>query len=201
MRILEFFFLKIYFFMRLSMLYIALCACGLFVFGFSPANATMMYLYKRNRDKVEKYHWKDAFSYFKEHFVLSNSMAFLIMGIAAVFFASLWAYLQLPPTIWVLMGLSIQAVALLLLFCIYGVYLQLQCYYTVRFLLSIRLALIGIFLDIWSLVKWLIGSGICFFLFSKVSLLVAVFIPVVWLLFTADVLEPIYRKIEERVQT
>lgn len=48
-----------------------------------------------------------------------------------------------------------------------------------------------------SIFKWLLGTSIALILLSKLPLMLMIFLPIFWLIFTFDVLEPIYQKVAE----
>ncbi|MGT2910541.1 DUF624 domain-containing protein [Streptococcus cameli] len=185
--------------MRLTLLYIVLSACGLLIFGFSPANATLLYLYKEKGSQIADYTFSEAFAYFKQQFWKANISFFFSTGLALFFLYTLWLYTQITQSIWLLIGLVLQISFFLFSLSMYGVYLVLQIYYEGSVLEQLKLSAIGVFLDFQATVKWLIGTGLCVFLGMKLPLILVVFLPCIWLLFSSDILHCIYQKIEKKL--
>lgn len=195
--VLEKAFEKIYFLMKLSMMYLLLVICGLFVFGISPANAAMMSLHAQHKGKVENYHFSEAFSLFKASFLQANLYFFSLSVVGAGLAYGLYILTQLVPSIWLLLVLVVHLLALLYLLCFYAIYLKLQVYFEFSYWTGVKLAAMAVFFDWKAIVKWLLGSAICALLAVKIPLIVFVFVPIIWLIFTFDVLHPIYEEVEK----
>ena len=193
--VLEKAFEKIYFLMKLSMMYLVLVICGLFVFGFSPANATMMSLYAQHKGKAEGYHFSEAFSLFKASFLQANLYFFSLSVVGAGLAYGLYILTQLVPSIWFLLVMVVHLLVLFYLLCFYAVYLKLQVYFEFSYWMGAKLVAMAVFFDWKAIVKWLLGTVICALLAVKIPLIVFVFIPIIWLIFTFDVLHPIYEEV------
>lgn len=198
MRVLEGLFNRVYFLMKLAMLHLFLSLCGGLLFGMAPASATLLFLYREHGQAAEQYKLAPAMAYFKKQFVQANLVAALLSGSAIILLYSMWFSAQFLPSLWVLLGLVSQFSLLIYVLSMYGLYLKLQVYYDFSLAVSVKLVASGLFLDWLALLKWWLGTVICLFLAWKFPLFLAVFLPMIWLLFTFDSLDPIYQQIEKR---
>ncbi|CAM4092642.1 hypothetical protein AT575_07360 [Streptococcus penaeicida] len=196
MKVLDKCFYWIYFLMKLSMIYLLLLLIGAVLLGFHPANTSMMSLMAKHQKDLDAYTFKEAFNIYKKDFWSSNAMGYLL-GILAACIA--YTIFHLPSVSSLALLFAIQVINsffLNYLLCIYAVYLKLQVYYDFSFVNALKLSAMAVFFDMVAILKCLLGSFIVIFLLSKVSLLLAVFLPVIWLIFIADVLEPIYQMVK-----
>lgn len=198
MRLLEGLFTKIYFLMKLAMLHLVLSLCGGVVFGVAPASATVLFLYREHGRETEQYRLTQAFSYFKKQFIQTNLMALLLLGAGLVLGYSIWFSSQFLPHWWAFFALISQFLLVVYVVSMYSLYLTLQVYYEFSLSVALKLVATGLFLDWTALSKWWLGTGLCLFFAWRFPLLLAIFLPTVWLLFTFDSLEPIYQQIEKR---
>ncbi len=77
-------FTLLFFLMKLSAIYLVLLLLGGVVLGFSPANGTILYLYDNYHMDGSKYNFREAFGYFKEHFIRLNlglGLVLLLLGL------------------------------------------------------------------------------------------------------------------------
>lgn len=200
-RLLENIFLRVFFMVKLSMIYVVMVLSGLFIFGITPANATILYLYQQYRMDISRYHFTESWQYYKKQFRSSNAV-FLVLGFAiSLITYGTYLLVQLPnQSIFTVMLSVMNTFVSFYLLSIYAIYLKLQVYYEFKLLIAIKLSAIAVFFSIKALAKLLVGTAICIFLLSKVSLMVMVFIPVVWLMFVFDVLDPIYQRVASHYQ-
>ncbi|MBF0779558.1 MULTISPECIES: DUF624 domain-containing protein [unclassified Granulicatella] len=200
-RLLENIFLRVFFIMRLSMIYIVMLVAGFFIFGFTPANATVLYMYRQYRMDVSKYHFADAWKYYKTIFWSTNALGGVLGLSISIMAYGLYLLVQLPnQSIFTLLFSIINAFIIFYILCVYVVYLKLHVYYEFRLFIGLKLSAIAVFFSIKSLAKLAIGTAICTFILSKVTLIVAVFIPIIWLMFVFDVLDPIYERVAQYYQ-
>lgn len=198
MHLLERLFMRVYFLMKLTSLLFVLSLYGGVFFGFVPASATLLFLYKVNGQDIEGYRLTSAFSYFKKQFVQANLVAALLLSVGLIVIYTIWFSIQLLPSLWIILALVSQFSLLIYVVSMYGLYLKLQVYYEFSAVVGLKLIASSLFLNGFALFKWWLGTGLCLFFAWKFPLVLAVFLPVVWLLFTFDSLDPIYQQIEER---
>lgn len=196
MKVLDKCFYWIYFLMKLSMIYLLLLLIGAVLFGFHPANTSMMSLMAKHQKDLGAYTFKEAFSIYRKDFCSSNMLGYLLASLAVCIAYTIF---HLPPISSLALLFVIQVINsffLNYLFCTYAVYLKLQVYYDFSLVNALKLSAMAVFFDLVAILKCLLGSFIVIFLLSKVSLLMAVFLPIIWLIFIADVLEPIYQMVK-----
>lgn len=197
--IMELFFSRMYLLMRLGMIYIVLIVCGGVLFGVSPAFVAILSLYSEHKLSIENYTLKNAWTIFKKNFIQANQFwtaTIIVIGILAY---SIFLSVQLPQNVLILVLTIINCVLGLYVFFVYAAYLKLQIYYTFTFLTGLKMAVISVFLGILPFLKLLIGTSICIFFMVHVSLIISLFIPILWLMFLYDVLDPIYKQVETHV--
>lgn len=198
MRLVEVLFTKIYFLMKLAMLHLALSLFGGVILGLAPASATLLFLYREHGKETDQYRLSPALAYFKKQFVQTNLVALLLVGAGLVLGYSIWFSSQFLPHWWAFFALISQLLLVVYVVSMYGLYLTLQVYYEFSLPVALKLVATGLFLDWTALSKWWLGTGLCLFFAWRFPLLLAIFLPTVWLLFTFDSLEPIYQQIEKR---
>ncbi|HEM3576551.1 TPA: DUF624 domain-containing protein [Streptococcus suis] len=190
------FFTLFFFLMKLSAIYLVLVLLGGVLFGISPANGTILYLYDNYRVDASKYHFREALHYFKEHFIQLNLSLGFILLVLGLLFSGIWLLIQLPQTWWMLAVLITNIFGLIYVFSLYGLFLRLQVHFTFTLGTGLKLAAISLFLDWKALVKFLLGSLVSGLLLVKLPLLLFFFLPVIWLLFLYDSFAPIYEKVD-----
>lgn len=191
------FFTLFFFLMKLSAIYLVLVLLGGVLLGISPANGTLLYLYDNYHLDASKYQFREAFRYYKEHFIQLNLSLGFILSLLLVLFSGIWLVIHLNQTWWMLAVLITNVVAFLYVFSLYGLYLKLQVHFDFSLKTGLKLAAISVFLDWKSLIKFLLGSLVCCLLLAKLPLLLFFFLPTVWLLFLYDSFDPIYQKVDK----
>lgn len=197
-RLLENIFVLIFFLMKLVAFYVILVLSGGIIFGISPANATLLALYNTYGKKSEDYHFKEAWSYFKASFLISNSFFGIYFSLFLMLCFGIWLTLQVSLGLFFVFVVIFYSLLLLYLSLLYALYLKLQVYFEISFKNMLKLIIMGSFLSFSAGLKWFLGTAICLFLASRFPLLLVVFLPIIWLLFTFDSLDPIYQKVLEK---
>lgn len=190
-------FSRLLFLMKISVMYMLLVLAGGIVFGLSPASATLLTLYHDKGLQTERYQFKEAFALFRSVFKDANLVFYLFWGVGMLLAYGTYLTVQLPQHIGLIILSIINVFLILYLFCAYMVYLKLQIYYDCRLSQAIKLSAIAVFFHWFSLFKLLLGTFLCFFLIVNLSSTLALFLPSIWLMFTYDVLEPIYQQVEQ----
>lgn len=193
-------FAGVYFLMRLSMLYFILVACGGIVFGLAPANATLLYLYGKYRRDVSSYRFATAWEYYRQHFLQNNVVLYLCSLGGVGLLGALWFLSQMAPSIWFILGVVCDGAMLAYLLMVYVSFLKLQGHYDFTLTVGLKLAVVSVFFSWKVVVKVLLGSAISLLLLQRLPLVLAVFLPVIWLLFLYDVTEPLCQKVEETIR-
>lgn len=188
----------VYYLMKFSMIYMVLLISGFFLLGFSPANASLMTLYNRYRTDAEKYTFSEAFTEYKSSFKLSNILFLFVAVIAIGLSYTLWGLSHMQPSLLVYFFLVMTFLASLFLASFYAVYLKLQVYYDFKVKDAISLSFVAIFFHCLSICKWLLGTVILLVIGRHLPLVLVVFLPVFWLIFTFDILEPIYKQVSKQ---
>lgn len=194
--IMELFFSRMYVFMRLGMIYILLVICGGIIFGVSPACVSILSLYNEHKLSIENYTLKNAWIIFKKNFIQANQFWLATIIVIGLLGYSMFLSIQLTQNVMMFVLMIINCIVGIYVFCVYSAYLKLQIYYTFTFLTGIKMSAISVFLGIVPFLKLLIGTSICMFFMAHVSILISVFIPILWLMFLCDVLDPIYKQID-----
>ncbi|OHX27863.1 hypothetical protein BKX95_02550 [Streptococcus iniae] len=188
----------VYYVMKLSMIYVVLLISGFFLLGFSPANASLMTLYNKHRTAAEKYTFSEAFAEFKSTFKLSNNVFLIVAMIALGLLYTLWGLSHMTPSFVVYFFLIMTLLASLFLASFYAVYLKLQVYYDFKLKDALSLSFIAIFFHWLSICKCLLGTVVLLVIGRHLPLVLVVFLPVFWLIFTFDILEPIYKQVSKQ---
>lgn len=182
--------------MKLSAIYLILLLAGGLVLGFAPANASLLDLYEKHKWEISAYRFGEAFQLFKQHFWMANT-AFIVVGVlASILFSGLWLLVQLPTSIWKPLVLVSNGFALLFTCSLYATFLKLGSRLQFKLILGLKLAAIALFLDWKSWLRFLLGTGLCLLLWQRLPLILVFFLPVVWLLFLSESLEPMCQKLE-----
>ena len=172
------------------------------VFGLAPASATLMSLYAEHGYTYRAYSLKEAWELYKSNFVKSNLAFYSFVFVDLVLVYGLYLLVQLPhQTIFHLLATFLNVLVVALVFLAYTVSLKLQVYFDLSYRNTVKLSLIGIFMNLPAIAKVLFGTvmlvGIGYYM---PALLFFVGIGV-WHFFISDMLEPIYESIHEKLAT
>ena len=172
------------------------------VFGLAPASATLMSLYAEHGYTYRAYSFKEAWELYKSNFVKSNLAFYSFVLVDLVLVYGLYLLVQLPhQTIFHLLATFLNILVVAFVFLAYTVSLKLQVHYELSYRNTVKLALIGIFMNLPAISKVLFGTvmlvGIGYYM---PALLFFVGIGV-WHFFISDMLEPVYESIHEKLAT
>ena len=172
------------------------------VFGLAPASATLMSLYAEHGYTYQAYSLKEAWELYKSNFVKSNLAFYSFVLVDLVLVYGLYLLVQLPhQTIFHLLATFLNILVVAFVFLAYTVSLKLQVHYELSYRNTVKLALIGIFMNLPAIAKVLFGTvmlvGVGYYM---PALLFFVGIGV-WHFFISDMLEPIYESIHEKLAT
>lgn len=172
------------------------------VFGLAPASATLMSLYAEHGYTYRAYSLKEAWELYKSNFVKSNIAFYSFVLVDLVLVYGLYLLVQLPhQTIFHLLATFLNILVVAFVFLAYTVSLKLQVHYELSYRNTVKLALIGIFMNLPAIAKVLFGTvmlvGIGYYM---PALLFFVGIGV-WHFFISDMLEPVYESIHEKLAT
>ena len=177
-----------------------LTLAGGVVFGVAPASATIMSLYAEHGYSYRSYRFKETWSLYKNNFIKSNLTfyTFLIFGLVLVY--GLYLMVQLPnQTILHLAATFLNLFFLAMVFLAYTVSLKLQVYFDMSYQNTLKLAFIGIFMNLFAVVKVLLGSillGVITYYMPALFFFVGIGM---WHFFISDILEPVYESIHEKM--
>lgn len=177
-----------------------LTLAGGVVFGVAPASATIMSLYAEHGYSYRSYRFKETWSLYKNNFIKSNLTfyTFLIFGLVLVY--GLYLMVQLPnQTILHLAATFLNLFFLAMVFLAYTVSLKLQVYFDMSYQNTLKLAFIGIFMNLSAVVKVLLGSillGVITYYMPALFFFVGIGM---WHFFISDILEPVYESIHEKM--
>ena len=179
-----------------------LTLAGGVVFGLAPASATLMSLYAEHGYTYQAYSLKEAWELYKSNFVKSNLAFYSFVLVDLVLVYGLYLLVQLPhQTIFHLLATFFNILVVAFVFLAYTVSLKLQVHYELSYRNTVKLALIGIFMNLPAIAKVLFGTvmlvGIGYYM---PALLFFVGIGV-WHFFISDMLEPVYESIHEKLAT
>ena len=179
-----------------------LTLAGGVVFGLAPASATLMSLYAEHGYTYRAYSLKEAWELYKSNFVKSNLAFYSFVLVDLVLVYGLYLLVQLPhQTIFHLLATFLNILVVAFVFLAYTVSLKLQVHYELSYRNNVKLALIGIFMNLPAIAKVLFGTvmlvGIGYYM---PALLFFVGIGV-WHFFISDMLEPVYESIHEKLAT
>ena len=172
------------------------------VFGLAPASATLMSLYAEHGYTYRAYSLKEAWELYKSNLVKSNLAFYSFVLVDLVLVYGLYLLVQLPhQTIFHLLATFLNILVVAFVFLAYTVSLKLQVHYELSYRNTVKLALIGIFMNLPAIAKVLFGTvmlvGIGYYM---PALLFFVGIGV-WHFFISDMLEPVYESIHEKLAT
>lgn len=201
-KFLEFVFNRFFLGMIATAFFWLLTLAGGVVFGLAPASATLMSLYAENGYTYRAYSLKEAWELYKSNFVKSNLAFYSFVLVDIVLVYGLYLLVQLPhQTIFHLLATFLNILVVAFVFLAYTVSLKLQVYYELSYRNTVKLALIGIFMNLPAIAKVLFGTvmlvGIGYYM---PALLFFVGIGV-WHFFISDMLEPVYESIHEKLAT
>ena len=201
-KFLEFVFNRFFLGMIATALFWLLTLAGGVVFGLAPARATLMSLYAEHGYTYRAYSLKEAWELYKSNFVKSNLAFYSFVLVDLVLVYGLYLLVQLPhQTIFHLLVTFLNILVVAFVFLAYTVSLKLQVHYELSYRNTVKLALIGIFMNLPAIAKVLFGTvmlvGIGYYM---PALLFFVGIGV-WHFFISDMLEPVYESIHEKLAT
>ena len=201
-KFLEFVFNRIFLGMMATAYFWLLTLAGGVIFGLAPASATLMSLYAEHGYTYRAYHLKEAWELYKSNFVKSNLAFYSFVFVDLVLVYGLYLLVQLPhQTIFHLLATFLNILVVAFVFLAYTVSLKLQVHYELSYRNTVKLALIGIFMNLPAIAKVLFGTvmlvGIGYYM---PALLFFVGIGV-WHFFISDMLEPVYESIHEKLAT
>ena len=201
-KFLEFVFNRIFLGMMATAYFWLLTLAGGVVFGLAPASATLMSLYAEHGYTYRAYSLKEAWELYKSNFVKSNLAFYSFVLVDLVLVYGLYLLVQLPhQTIFHLLATFLNILVVAFVFLAYTVSLKLQVHYELSYRNTVKLALIGIFMNLPAIGKVLFGTvmlvGIGYYM---PALLFFVGIGV-WHFFISDMLEPVYESIHEKLAT
>jgi len=201
-KFLEFVFNRIFLGMIATAFFWLLTLAGGVVFGLAPASATLMSLYAEHGYTYRAYSLKEAWELYKSNFVKSNLAFYSFVLVDLVLVYGLYLLVQLPhQTIFHLLATFLNILVVAFVFLAYTVSLKLQVHYELSYRNTVKLALIGIFMNLPAIAKVLFGTvmlvGIGYYM---PALLFFVGIGV-WHFFISDMLEPVYESIHEKLAT
>ena len=201
-KFLEFIFNRFFLGMIATAFFWLLTLAGGVVFGLAPASATLMSLYAEHGYTYRAYSLKEAWELYKSNFVKSNLAFYSFVLVDLVLVYGLYLLVQLPhQTIFHLLATFLNILVVAFVFLAYTVSLKLQVHYELSYRNTVKLALIGIFMNLPAIAKVLFGTvmlvGIGYYM---PALLFFVGIGV-WHFFISDMLEPVYESIHEKLAT
>ena len=201
-KFLEFVFNRFFLGMIATAFFWLLTLAGSVVFGLAPASATLMSLYAEHGYTYRAYSLKEAWELYKSNFVKSNLAFYSFVLVDLVLVYGLYLLVQLPhQTIFHLLATFLNILVVAFVFLAYTVSLKLQVHYELSYRNTVKLALIGIFMNLPAIAKVLFGTvmlvGIGYYM---PALLFFVGIGV-WHFFISDMLEPVYESIHEKLAT
>ena len=201
-KFLEFVFNRFFLGMIATAVFWLLTLAGGVVFGLAPASATLMSLYAEHGYTYRAYSLKEAWELYKSNFVKSNLAFYSFVLVDLVLVYGLYLLVQLPhQTIFHLLATFLNILVVAFVFLAYTVSLKLQVHYELSYRNTVKLALIGIFMNLPAIAKVLFGTvmlvGIGYYM---PALLFFVGIGV-WHFFISDMLEPVYESIHEKLAT
>ena len=159
-----------------------------------------MSLYAEHGYSYRSYRFKETWSLYKNNFIKSNLTfyTFLIFGLVLVY--GLYLMVQLPnQTILHLAATFLNLFFLAMVFLAYTVSLKLQVYFDMSYQNTLKLAFIGIFMNLSAVVKVLLGSillGVITYYMPALFFFVGIGM---WHFFISDILEPVYESIHEKM--
>ena len=201
-KFLEFVFNRFFLGMIATAFFWLLTLAGGVVFGLAPASATLMSLYAENGYTYRAYSLKEAWELYKSNFVKSNLAFYSFVLVDLVLIYGLYLLVQLPhQTIFHLLATFLNILVVAFVFLAYTVSLKLQVHYELSYRNTVKLALIGIFMNLPAIAKVLFGTvmlvGIGYYMPALLF-----FIGIgVWHFFISDMLEPVYESIHEKLAT
>lgn len=199
-KVIEFVFQKVYLALLVSGIFFLLTVCGGLVCGFAPAGATVMSLIATYGNDYRSYRWSEAWSLFRSNIKRSNLVFYTLCVVEASLLYGLYLIVQLPPSIWTMMVTFVQILLALFVFLAYPIYLKLQVYFEMSYLVSLKLSFIGLFINSVSLIKLLVGTVVVFWLGYRFPAVGFFLLVGAWHFYANDTLKPIYEGLQDKVR-
>ncbi|MGT2950957.1 hypothetical protein BU202_06640 [Streptococcus cuniculi] len=199
-KVIEFVFQKVYLALLVSGIFFLLTVCGGLVGGFAPAGATVMSLVAAHGYDYRSYTWSEAWTLFRSNLKRSNLVFYSLFLLEMGLVYGLYLVVQLPPSILMVMVIFVQVLLALFVLLAYPIYLKLQVYFEMSYLISLKLSFIGLFISIMALIKLLIGTALLVWLgyhFPAVGFFLLVG---AWHFYASDILEPIYQGLQDKIR-
>ena len=201
-KFLEFVFNRIFLGMIATAFFWLLTLAGGVVFGLAPASATLMSLYAEHGYTYRAYSLKEAWELYKSNFVKSNLAFYSFVLVDLVLVYGLYLLVQLPhQTIFHLLATFLNILVVAFVFLAYTVSLKLQVHYELSYRNTVKLALIGIFMNLPAIAKVLFGTVMLVGIGDYMPALLFFVGIGVWHFFISDMLEPVYESIHEKLAT
>lgn len=198
-RMIEFIFQKVYLAMLASGIFLLLSFCGGLIFGVAPAGAVLMSLYAEHGSNYKAYHFQQAWNLFKDNFIQANQVFYSIAAVEALFIYGVYLLIQLPQSLFTIFLSLVNLIFALVLPLVYSVYLKLQVHFELSYVNSLKLSIIGIFLNISAMLKMLLGTALLLVAsYYAPALGFFVFIGA-WHFFISDVLKPVYELLKSKL--
>ncbi|KXT83446.1 hypothetical protein STRDD11_01497 [Streptococcus sp. DD11] len=160
-KLIEILFQRVYMAMMASAVFWLLALCGGLVLGLAPAGTVLMTLFQQYRYDYKEYHWREAWSLFKENFISANQVFYSFFLAEGLLLYGIYLLVQLPrQSIFYLLLTILNLLFLLAAPLAYAVYLKLQVYFELSYKNRIKLSLIGIFLTISAMLKLSLGTAL-----------------------------------------
>lgn len=201
-KFLEFVFNRFFLGMLATAFFWLLTLAGGVVFGLAPASATLMSLYAEHGYTYRAYSLKEAWELYKSNFVKSNLAFYSFVLVDLVLVYGLYLLVQLPhQTIFHLLATFLNILVVAFVFLAYTVSLKLQVHYELSYRNTVKLALIGIFMNLPAIAKVLFGTVMLIGIGYYMPALLFFLGIGVWHFFISDMLEPVYESIHEKLAT
>ena len=117
----------------------------------------------------------------------------------ALFIYGVYLLIQLPQSLFTIFLSLVNLIFALVLPLVYSVYLKLQVHFELSYVNSLKLSIIGIFLNISAMLKMLLGTALLLVAsYYAPALGFFVFIGA-WHFFISDVLKPVYELLKSKL--
>lgn len=199
-KVIAFVFEKVYLALLVSGIFFLLTVCGGIVGGFGPAGATVMSLVAAHGDDYRSYTWSEAWNLFRKNFKRSNLVFYSLFLLEAGLFYGLYLILQFPPSIVTVTVTLVQLFLMLLIFLTYQIYLKLQVYFDMSYLISLKLSFLGLFVSILTLIKLFLGAVVVVWIVSYLPAVGFFLLVGTWHFYMYDTLEPVYKGLHDKIR-
>ncbi|MGT2716407.1 DUF624 domain-containing protein [Streptococcus respiraculi] len=199
-RLIEFIFQRVYLALLVSGIFFLLTICGGIVFGIAPAGATVMSLFAEHGYDYRGYNWSVAWSLFKGNIRGSNLVFYSLAFVESVLLYGLYLTVQLPPSLLTVIVTFVQALLALFVCLAYSIYLKLQVYFEMSYLVSLKLSFVGLFISVAALIKLLVGTILLVWLSLRFPAVGFFLLIGIWHFYISDVLEPIYEGLQAKMR-